>query len=325
MTTDRAPAIPGELRRWAAELLEIAAEAPPEQSRIAAARKLAEWDFTPPDRWQHAAELLTMKGTDRAAADSLRESETGSRTEQPALVGRQRPLAEVEHRLRQEIEDFAAGYFRQPPGDRSRNWHALRLRAGPFPLLLDRLAWLEHGLSATPEAVVDKDPQVARLAREAAEMYVLSPPGRAARRDELLRAKRLEAAKWAKAAKGLRSRHAALAALDGPLFDALEDRRKQQRQARKLAQPAGRSAQSGGMFEGHAWKYILAFWILLGCARACNHTSTRRPTPTPYRVPTEYRLPTPPIRLRSEDLPADGRVRRLLDVPPDAGGKDQPP
>ena len=46
------------LRRWSAEQLELSVEPTAAAARSVALRKLSEWDFAPPDRWQQACELL---------------------------------------------------------------------------------------------------------------------------------------------------------------------------------------------------------------------------------------------------------------------------
>jgi hypothetical protein len=153
------------------------------------------------------------------------------------LMGRPRPpgapldeevrAAEVA-RLHDRVERYAASFFDHPGHDRRAGWSELRQECAGEPLLLDRLAALEPGFEVDRAAISERHASTLTLAHEACRLFVLPPRRRAVSRQELLddmaSGARSMIDDWPRAAKRLRKRHRALAALEPELLDALIER-----------------------------------------------------------------------------------------------------
>jgi hypothetical protein len=156
------------LRGWAAAQLELAPDAAPAQARAALVRQLIDDDFVPRYRTQQAALFLLQPAT--GAELLLRQGQAHH---------------DEEDRLRIEVDEFAAEFFKAEVPDRHRRWQQLREECAFCPRLSNRLESLRNGLGVTLPQTDDK--LLNDLIRYIAESFPSGLTGKAVRRLELLK------------------------------------------------------------------------------------------------------------------------------------------
>src|SRR5205807_742796 len=132
--------------------------------------------------------------------------------------GRRQADRDLEGRCREEVEAFALDFFALAPAARRRRWEELRAACAPFASTSTRLAALGRGLDLDPS---EPDGPAGQLARAAAELFVLRPGPRAARRRQLLEQWSEESDFWEQAAAELKRHAPKLAALEPVLLGSL--------------------------------------------------------------------------------------------------------
>jgi hypothetical protein len=289
------------LRGWAAAQLELAPDAAPAQARTALARRLAEDDFVPPYRIQQAAVFLLRPATGAEAV--LRQGQA---------------QYDEEDRLRIEVDEFAAEFFKLGVPERRRRWQELCSRCAFAPTLIGWLGGLERGLDVplTPLAGTP----MSELAEHLGALFVLRPAARAARRLELLAEMRNDIPRWQAAARQLQSQAPRVVALGPTLVEELAnwDRRLQQQRKRAGALPvmgsagservstygrlgAGRVRQglvgdTPGSNRGSTWPVILIVFVVINVLRlAFSGSGGSSPTIPRFTMPTfpKFVLPEP--------------------------------
>jgi hypothetical protein len=240
--------------RWAAAELGVRPDAPPEEVRAAFLRRLADEEFVPPPSWRWAVEALTRRGPD--GPSEARADAEASRAE--------------EERLREEVEAFTEQFWALAPAERGSSWQHLAARCGFSPPLRARLEQLRPGLDAGPAPRDGTEPpEVVELAAHIQDLFVLRPGPRARARREVLAgirgriaegnsnptnfaawANRLDLIRvrideWQAAARRLRKRYRALAALETQLLEEVATLTWGQDRAPRLRPPRPREEQAG--------------------------------------------------------------------------------
>jgi hypothetical protein len=253
-----------DLSGWARRVLGDAVDGAP--GRAAVLRGLAGHEFVPPPAWQEAFEVACRPTRGGAPLQGVQDEEK---------------------RLRAVVDAFAATFFHLTPPARRGRWQALQAKCRPFPRLAARLEALQPGLEADPAGLSDRDSQVRWLAEQAAALFVLRPPDRAVRRQQLLaglgaRGPRLEAA-----AIRLQKRSPALAALEPDLVGRLASWSKTQKALGKAFNPKPARAErttSGSAAGALGW---VAVMLVSMCFRGL---SSRSPN---YELPHYQSAPIP--------------------------------
>ncbi|MBL8797497.1 MAG: hypothetical protein JNM56_26590 [Planctomycetia bacterium] len=240
------------LVQWANRQLGLDEHAAPDSVRAAVRERLAEDDFLPSLRRQHAVQLLC-------------------RADRPKVLP---PVAleDEEQRLREEIDDFAAEFFQQDCLVRRRRWRELQRQCQPFPPLAARLAALEPGLNVPGVDELPPEPDTRELAEHLQALFVTRPAVRPGLRRMLLGKLEPEIDRWSAAAVHLREREPPLAALDGRFLDQLahwkQNKKLQQKGRRqRIATPVESSSGSGGGGSSgggqYGWVVVLVVVALL--------------------------------------------------------------
>jgi hypothetical protein len=235
-------------RRRPAWELGLDPAASPDEARAAFLRLLDEADFVPPASWRRAWQAL-----DRTAAPKHVTPAEGEISE------------EEEDRLRGGVVAFAGSFWGLPLGERRERWRELAECCGPVPPLR---AWLRQLVPALPvEAAVPApdDPLAGRLAEQVQQLFVLPTPARTVQRQEFLRQLQ-EPAAWRSAARRLRKRLPALAALQADLLDAVESWERRQRRLAALHRQVQRAQRA---LAGSA-RIKLPIWVISLLAAAIN-------------------------------------------------------
>jgi hypothetical protein len=192
--------------RWAAEQLGLEADASPEEVRAAWLRLLPEEDFVPLSEWRWSLVALLR-----------RESERGLEARADEAAAR-----EEEDSLRDEVEDFAEGFWGLPAEARRQRWQELTARCAFAPALRARLRQLGPGLDVQSfPREGEEDTRVVELAGHLRDLFVLRPQPRACDRQALLRRMEEEREQWREAGGRLRRAYPALASLGSDLLDEL--------------------------------------------------------------------------------------------------------
>jgi len=182
--------------QWAARTLGVA---PSDSSAARAAflQCLLAAGFVPPPEWVTA--IRTITGAPVA--------------ENEGIVAEPAQFHDGEQQLRAEIDEFARRFWTLSPGDRRAEWQTFLGRCDGYPALAARVRRLEPGLdvAAVPST---ETTDVAELAREVQELFVLGPAERAARRRELLDDRLQRFAEAEAAARRLRKQRPNVAALE---------------------------------------------------------------------------------------------------------------
>ena len=139
--------------------------------------------------------------------------------------------------LREQVETFAAQFFRLPPDARRAQWEDLMPHCRPHAPLVARLESLAVGLEVDLETpAAQARPEIAELRQEFCRLFVLRPHRRALALQAFRERTSADRPAWEQAAQMLETWHADVAALNKPLvlelkqsrhFDAEAARRKQ--------------------------------------------------------------------------------------------------
>jgi hypothetical protein len=195
----------------AAQTIGLKPDATAAQVRRAALRRLPDEQFLPSLSWHQAWQVL--------------------RGQVPPLC----IPAEEENRLRAEVEVFAAGFFAFSSTDRERRWWELAERCAGLAPLRVRLRALRAGLEVEA-AVGEADFRLSWLARYACDLFVRKPADRAIQRQLLLRSMHDEIGRWQLAARQLRRRYPAIAALAPDLVQEIGEWTRRQRRLTRVRQ-----------------------------------------------------------------------------------------
>ncbi|MFO0970476.1 MAG: hypothetical protein U0793_33440 [Gemmataceae bacterium] len=196
MTTET----PSNLSGWAHRKLVLMPPANPDHVRRAFVERLVRADFAPqPD---HQAAWLLLRDTTLPAGSFLLEE----------------ALVDAELGLRREIDDFAREFFSLVPAKRRARLDFFRSCCAEQPALLTRVNSLASGINIRLDSFRGDD-TVAELAGRIAELFVLPPAERAARRRELLYA---PPPGFAAAAQRVEARQPELAGLEPLLIAGLQ-------------------------------------------------------------------------------------------------------
>ena len=271
-----------ELRRWAAQRLDLSDQASPEEARPALFLRLAAEEFVPPERWQQALEIWNG----RPASDAV--------LAQAAL--------QAEERLRTEVEQFALEFFRLPPGQRAARWQQLAERAAPLPHIRARLMQLKPGVSIDPEAFAPRTPRSAQLAKDVLELFTLPATERCEKQAFLMEGITGHEVEWEAAAHSLMEIAPQVAALQSYYLQQLaywtQTKKRIARKRRYRARcpwavgkrPPEPKMRDLAILVG----YILAVLIVMG--RLASLSSPPRPSTPPHlEVPdnTVFQFPDP--------------------------------
>jgi hypothetical protein len=195
--------------RWAAEQLEVSANASAEEVRAAWLRRLPADDFVPSSEARYALHTLLHP-----------QAEDGWRTKAQEAADEQ-----DEERLRGEVEAFAVQFWEVPLGERRQRWQSLAERCAFAPALRARLRQLEAGLDVNARDL-SEDARVVELAEHVSELFVLRPGPRARARQAFLRRTRANREEWRTAARRLCCVSPKLAALGKDLLNKIKNARK---------------------------------------------------------------------------------------------------
>lgn len=191
--------------QWAAQTLGAAAE-DPAAARAAFLRRLPAAGFVPPPEWVTAVRTCT--------GSPVPESE--------GIVAEAGQFHDREQGLREEIDDFSVRFWMLPPDERRAEWRSLLSRCDGYPRSAAQVRRLEQGLDIAA-VTANETADIALLAREVQELFVLGCAARAARRREMLDA-HSEAADAAQAtARRLRKQYPDVAALEPVYVKRLAD------------------------------------------------------------------------------------------------------
>ncbi len=260
------------IRRWAADLLGLSANATPEQARAEFMRLLPREDFVP---WlpQQLA-FATLSGV-------------------PPLDARDLAWTAEEERWAEQVEEFAATLFENVPADRAQRWAELMDGCASFPRLKERLKQLEPALSVTMLGE-SAPPQARQLGLHLFELARLRPIARSVRRVELLRQTRSEESAWEETARWLQRTRPEIAALDKVFVDGLAQAKairhqeaNRARQAQNQTRPAASAAPESSGFAG-SWRFAWIGLVVVGALirAAGTNTGSYNPPPPRFVVPT---------------------------------------
>jgi len=182
--------------QWAARTLGVASS-DPSAARAAFLRRLPAAGFVPPPEWVTA--LRTCTGAPAP--------------EEQGIVAEPTQFHDSEQQLREEIDDFARRFWTLPPGERRSEWQSLLSRCDGYLLPAAHVRRLELGLDVAAVPVTETA-EVAVLAREVQELFVLGAAERAARRLTMLDARAQSADAAQAAARRLRKQRPDVAALE---------------------------------------------------------------------------------------------------------------
>jgi hypothetical protein len=242
-----------DLEAWAAEELRIDVSAPAEAVRAAYLRQV-EHDNGGPNLSAREA-LLILTGRSSAA--------------RPVLA-----LETAEQGLQQEVDAFAARFFKLGLAERKAEWEQLRGRGRGLARIEARLAALRLGLDIVlPQ--LHPDLPLGQLMTLVCELFVLRPAARAALRhtrlQEIHRGQDVTA--WMQAATALRKSHAAIAALEPELVARLADGVKRKAEQRKLNRKMHNKALLAGVGSNRTYLWILLV-VLLGASSTLSRIAT---------------------------------------------------
>ena len=242
-----------DLKAWAAEQLRIDVSAPAEAVRAAYLRQV-EHDNGGPNLSAREA-LLILTGRSSAT--------------RPVLA-----LETAEQELQQEVDAFAARFFRLGLAERKVEWEQLRGRGRGFARIESRLAALRQGLDiVVPQP--RSDPLLGQLMALVCELFVLRPAARAAlrqmRMQEIHRGQDVTA--WMQAAMSLRDNHRAIAALEPELIARLADGVKGKAEQRVLTRKMPRKELLAGIGPNRTYLWILLV-VLLGASTTLSRIAT---------------------------------------------------
>jgi hypothetical protein len=265
-------------RRWAARRLDASADASPAQARIAFLRRLVQTDFLPPTTWRAALQILT--GQLASPPPEVRTNDVTSEDE--------------ERQWRQEVDGFAADFWRLDPKERYRRWTDLTARCNPSPPLRFRLQKLASALQIGPVRLDDEHPKVKELVGQIQELFILQPEARAQSRLIFRRKIRSAIREWESACRHLQWQHPDIAALEGNLVGELASWQKTQKEIARMRgrlqakrKKAAQSQESGGIPRWVIWLVLVTVVTALrgGC------WAFRRPSssisPPSFTAPSE--------------------------------------
>jgi hypothetical protein len=244
MKTTRKVEPPPAWRLWAVRRLNVSADANAAQARSAFLRRLVQSDFLPPTTWRAALQIMT-----------------GNLASPPAEVRSDDALSEEEERKwREEVDAFAADFWRLDLEERYRRWTDLTARCDPSPPLRFRLQQLASGLQIGPVYLDDEHPKVNELVGQIQELFVLSPEARAQSRLIFRRKIRSSVREWESACRHLQWQHPDIAALEGNLVGELASWQKTQKEIARMRgrlqakrKKAAQSQESGGLPKWVIW------------------------------------------------------------------------
>lgn len=149
---------------WARRELKVGPDATPLEVRQAALRLVAAAKFAP--TFDDSVAIGVALGRPRDVVDAFQKEAYYSRDEEA---------------LRHAIDSFAKGFFGLSFEERAKRWSELDRWAVVFPWWRSRLAILKKGLTITAPSG-----DATTLAHDIADMFVVSPAERAARRREAI-------------------------------------------------------------------------------------------------------------------------------------------
>lgn len=306
-----AGSVPG-LREWAAALLGIELAADPAQQRRQALAKLDEAEYRPPRAWREAIDALL------SPPDEFRWSDW------PEY---QRDL---EDRLSEAVESFAATLLDLPTVERGEGWQTLNARCADFPILRRRLAPLLPAVDIDRENMGLPEGRAQELGQLALRLVKLPRSKRNRLRIAAIESMLSDPVSWEQAAKTVRTSFPKIAALAPELFDevsrfsTLRETAIATRNVRRMRRQGVRThdleESSSDSFLGKYWWILLILLVgLRGCAslykavgKDPRHAGTsfqpvlRRTTSAPASGPA----PAPPPRIVSQNDLEDSVRRR---------------
>jgi hypothetical protein len=182
--------------QWAAQTLGVT-PSDPAAARAAFLRRLPAAGFVPPP------ELVT----------ALRICAGVPVPENEGIVAEPAHFHDRERQLRDEIDDFTRRFWTLPAGERRSEWRSLLDRCDGYTVPATRVRRLEPGLDIPPVPTTEIG-DVAVLAREVQELFVLGAAERATRRRELLDDRLQHFAAAEAAARRLQKQYPTVAALE---------------------------------------------------------------------------------------------------------------
>jgi hypothetical protein len=233
-----------------------------------------------------------------------------------------RLLAEVrsaeEDRLRKEVEGLAGSFFAIPVPERRARWEQLRAACTKSPPLGARLDALAPGLGVVFETAAARAPDVEELARLACDLFVLPPRLRALRRQDWLArvqtGPKETAARWRAAARELKRRHPAIAALAPELLapGALKVRKGDRPKSRRKSKPKPTAVpDSTSSRRRKSWVYLYILAILGGnLARFLSTQNAAKTPPATISVPSKQGLSS--VAQLALFAPPGSRVEQLI-------------
>lgn len=258
---------------WARNVLGVSQRASPAEVRTLLLPRLGDVERQPSRAWRQAARLL------------------GQLDDEPVPREDDEYLLAVEHEVRRQVEEYAAGFFDLPTDVRTQQWTRLYASSAPYPAIRVRLQQLKSGLLT----VVDRKPRddstpVAELCKQLPRLFLLPPSLRDASRQELIRSTHGVELQWAEAAKRVRSKQPELAALDRELVLTLinRPRRAMPGAAEKKTIVSGRGSNSNEKVARWIPLPVVIIGVLVGLARiGMDH-----PSRSPQAIP-KYELKVP--------------------------------
>jgi hypothetical protein len=256
-----------DLAGWARRKLAVAENATARAGHATILRDLATASFVPATDWHEAFEIICRPARGRCRSG--------------------RALWDEEARVRTDVEAFATEFFNLGPSARRDRWEALARQCQVFPRLAARLEGLEAGLDVEVASVSLRESQLQWLGEQAAALFILRPPERAARRQTLLAEVRNQGSSLEKVARQFQRRFPALASLEPDFIGRLASWSKIEKSLRKAAkrQRAGTRSGSSGTSRsgaGLGWVGVLIAMAVIRGLSSLSHTSA----PTNYSVPS---------------------------------------
>lgn len=264
--------IEDDLRRWAAQQLELADDASAADAERAFVRLLNTEDLVPPRDARFALEVLR-----RPAGESLTWASQSETWRQAFEAYR----FERERRLRAEVEKLAQQFFGLSPAERRTDWQSLHTAAEDCPAVVRRLAALEPGLDVTLPPVDYLDENTNAFLEDLCQILTAHAADQPARRRAFLdrKAGRQE---WIAASRQVRQaapQFAAWAADELTAFDRwigvqgklakLRNKAENRTPPRVVVSSSG--SQGGGSFP--VWAVPVAVVLLTTAMRSCDHNN----------------------------------------------------
>jgi hypothetical protein len=279
-----------DLRAWAAQQLNIAGSVTPAEARAGLLRLVEREGGVP-----HPAA--------RAAYHILARPQ-GAVADVPAIAE-----WDMETRLAEEVNAFAAKFFTFEPAERMRRWAQLKGRCHAIAFLAARLNHLKEALNLNLDSTADMD--VATLARHAGELFTCRGRARAMRRQELLSELESDPQTWERAARTLQNLHPDLAQLDPEFIRCLADRASIKREQTDMRRQMRKNAPRPAPADTTRTRPLVPILVLFAVASAIIRLAVGfGPSSNP---PSNGRVPVPPGKILTVPNDQEDAFRRFIE------------